>query len=226
MNDSATLNSDLIAEYLRQHPDLLCQHPELIEVLQWPEDPRASSLMQYQTLRLRRRNQQLEAQLKHLSSIAGENERLMQRLHQLTLDLMRTESDACFITRLFERLARDFSAASARLHLVDARPELADLDGVINHDGKCPDWLDKLIDKGQPYCGRLTRKKAQLLFPESAALVGSSALLPITGVGLLAIGSTDESRFYPGMGTVFLDLLSNTIAHRLTALESDDRKSA
>lgn len=226
MNDSANLTSELVADYLREHPDLLCEHPDVIDLLQWPEDPRAASLVQHQALRLRRRNEQLEGQLKHLASIAGENERLMQRLHQLTLDVMTAESNARFIQRLFERLARDFSAESARLHLVDARPELAALECVTSHGNKRPDWFDKLIDKGETYCGRLTRKKTALLFPESPASIGSSALVPVAGLGLLAIGSHNEERFYPGMGTLFLDLLASTIAHRLSALESDDRKSA
>ena len=31
----------------------------------------------------------------------------------------------------------------------------------------------------------------------------------------MAIGSSDSARFYPGMGTLFLDLLSRVVSHRL-----------
>lgn len=220
------LDQAQVAAYLARHPDLLCHHPELIDQLQWPDDPRSTSLIQHQVQRLRRRNEQLELQLQQLTGIAGENERLMQRLHQLTLDVMTTESNANFITRLFERLAQDFSTESARLHLIIDDPGLADLDQVDMHAGKRPEWFDKLLDKGQPYCGRLTRKKAELLFPDQAGQIGSSALIPIPAIGLLAIGSDRQDRFHPAMGTLFLELLGRTIGFRLTRLEHNDRKRA
>ena len=226
MSDSTTLSREQVAEYLRLNPDLLRQHPDIIDQLEWPDDPRSTSLIQHQVLRLRKRNEQLELQLKQLAAIAGENERLMQRLHQLTLEVMTAGSNADFVTRLFELLARDFSAEMAGLHLVDAHPDLEELDCVQSHPGTRPDWFDKLLDKGVPYCGRLTRKKAELLFPQQSAAIGSSALVPVPGLGLLAIGSEREDRFHPAMGTLFLELLSATIAFRLKRLERDDRKRA
>lgn len=232
MNDVAALtqdeglSADQVAEYLSRHPDLLCRYPELIDRLQWPDDPRSASLIQHQVLRLRRRNEQLEQQLKQLTGIAGENEKLMQRLHQLTLDVMTADSNATFITRLFDRLALDFKAESARLHLITEHADLSELEYVRVHCAKRPDWFDKLLDKGLPYCGRLTRKKAELLFPDQAGVIGSSALIPIPAVGLLAIGSKSEDRFHPAMGTLFLELLGTTIAYRLTRAEKDDRKRA
>ncbi|MGY6553193.1 MAG: DUF484 family protein [Wenzhouxiangella sp.] len=220
------VSADQVADYLTRHPEFLRHHPELIDALEWPEDPRSTSLIQHQVLRLRRRNEQLELQLKQLTGIAGENEKLMQRLHQLTLDVMTADSAPSFISRLFERLTEDFNAETAGLHLIQEHPELAELACVHTHQNKRPDWFDKLLDKRLPYCGRLPRKKAELLFPEQAASIGSSALIPIPAVGLLAIGSQREDRFHPAMGTLFLELLGSTIAYRLTLAERDDRKRA
>ena len=42
--------------------------------------------------------------------------------------------------------------------------------------------------------------------------------------GMMAIGSSDPSRFYPGMGTLFLDLLANVISTRLAAQEPRARR--
>ena len=60
-----------------------------------------------------------------------------------------------------------------------------------------------------------------------AQWVQSTALVPLGDDGLLAIGSSDPARFYPGMGTLFLDLLSQVVTARL-ALEipQKQRKSA
>ena len=49
--------------------------------------------------------------------------------------------------------------------------------------------------------------------------VASSALLPLPGIGLVAVGSRDGNRFYPGMGTLFLRMMGETLA---TALKRFD----
>lgn len=226
MSNQPTLNHEQVADWLRRNPDLLRQHPDLIELLELPDHPQAVSLVQHQVERLRRRSEQLELQLQNLAGIAGENERLMQRLHELTLDVMTAGSTGAFIGRLFERLAQDFSAEDVRLHLLQQHPDLVGLARVTIQDGKRPDWFSKLLDKGEPWCGRPTREKTGLLFPDAEAEIGSSALVPIAGIGLLAIGSTHEDRFHPGAGTLFLDLLGTTIGYRLKRLESGDRKRA
>ena len=50
------------------------------------------------------------------------------------------------------------------------------------------------------------------LFGAQAAEVKSAVLVPIDGVGMLAIGSQDANRFHPGMGTVFLKLIAEATA--------------
>ena len=52
-------------------------------------------------------------------------------------------------------------------------------------------------------------------------------LIPMGEDGMMAIGSSDPARFYPGMGTLFLDLLAAVVTSRL-ALEAPQkqRKSA
>jgi uncharacterized protein YigA (DUF484 family) len=45
--------------------------------------------------------------------------------------------------------------------------------------------------------------------------------------GMLAIGSSDPARFYPGMGTLFLELLADVISTRLSTKEpTAQRRSA
>ena len=46
-------------------------------------------------------------------------------------------------------------------------------------------------------------------------------------LGMMAIGSSDQNRFYPGMGTLFLDLLAQVVTSRLALEEPQkQRKSA
>ena len=50
--------------------------------------------------------------------------------------------------------------------------------------------------------------------------VQSSALLPLPGVGLIAVGSRDANRFYPGMGTLFLRMMGESLVVALQRFPS------
>ena len=43
----------------------------------------------------------------------------------------------------------------------------------------------------------------------------SSALLVLPGIGLVAVGSRDPNRFFPGMGTLFLRMMGESLAAAL-----------
>lgn len=226
MNQTDPLTPETVADWIREHPDLLCRHPDLIDVLDLPGSSDVASLTQHQVQRLRRRNEQLEHHLQQLSAIAGDNERLMQRLHQLTLEVLSTTSGQAFISRMLQGLQEDFKADDVRLHLVDAHEEIGAHPGVVAHQGEPPDWLEEQLARSDIYCGRLTRAKLSVLFPDSAEGIGSCALIPVAGSGLLAVGSIRQDHFHPGIGTLFLELLGNTIAWRLKLAEREDRKRA
>ena len=51
--------------------------------------------------------------------------------------------------------------------------------------------------------------------------VQSTALLPLPGVGLVAVGSRDANRFFPGMGTLFLRMMGESLATALQRFERD-----
>src|SRR5690554_1392400 len=119
MADRQSLTEQDFLVWLKANPDLFSRRPELLDAIELPHDSGVSSLIEVQVARLRRENHQLRVQLETLAGIAGENERLMQRLHQLTLEVMTTRSTGEFIERLIDRLAADFDALSVRLHLLE-----------------------------------------------------------------------------------------------------------
>lgn len=226
MADRQSLTEQDFLAWLKANPDLFSRHPELLDAIELPHDSGVSSLIEVQVARLRRENHQLRVQLETLAGIAGENERLMQRLHQLTLEVMTTRSTGEFIERLIDRLAGDFDALSVRLHLLEAHESLAGVDAVSVHESAVPGWFQKLVESGSIEFGRFTRGKLETLFPQQYEAIGSAALIPISEIGLLAIGSGSAERFHPGMGTLFLELLGTTIGHRLEQDRSSQRKRA
>ncbi|QOC23646.1 DUF484 family protein [Wenzhouxiangella sp. AB-CW3] len=215
-----------ILEWLSDHPDLFRRHPELLDRMTLPHDAGADSLIELQVRRLREDNRQLRAQLHTLAGIAGENERLMQRLHQLTLEVMTTADPREFFERLMARLGEDFKAASVRLHLLSQQPGLDGTEAIIIHEQAPPAWFGEVLERGKIVFGRLTRAKLQVLFPDCDSTVASAALVPIKHNGLLAIGADSPGRFDPDMGTLFLELLGTTIRHRLEQIGTDQRKRA
>lgn len=226
MSDPGQLNESNVAEWLAAHADFFERHPELLDALELPHETGASSLIEVQVARLRRENHQLRAQLETLADIAGENERLMQRLHQLTLEVMTAASSGEFVERLMRRLGDDFDARSVRLHLLAPQLDLAECQAVAFHEHGVPDWFEQLLENAHIEFGRLTRTKLETLFPDAHEAIGSAALVPITGLGLLAIGAESPERFHPNMGTLFLELLGTTIRYRLEQNAGDERKRA
>jgi uncharacterized protein YigA (DUF484 family) len=221
LNRFPDLDPQQVADWLAAHPGFLVDRPELAERLTLPDGESTVSLTEFRSRRLFDENERLKQQLAELASNAGRNEELTRRLHILTLALAEAPDAVALFDELARRLTRDFNAEVLHLRLAED-PDVA-VEGVRIEawPGDRPDWLRDLINDGRPECGRLTRAKRDWLFGDDSELVGSAALVPLDGDGLLAIGAEADDRFQPGMGTLFLELLGATLAHRLRILAAD-----
>lgn len=213
------LSSDDVAEWLRGHPDFLGAHPELAQHLIVPrEDGPAASLAGYQLELLRSRNQSLQRRLQDLTATAQVNEHLATRIHQLCLALMaqRTQSDT--LRTLAASLAEDFAGDQVAIILFQppAEPLCAPWLQVMAADVPALAPLAEVIAAGMPLCGRLSSDRQAILYADAAAIVSSTALVPLAGIGLLAVGSADPHRFWPGMGTVFLEMMGQSLVAALS----------
>ena len=122
---------------------------------------------------------------------------------------MRQATPADTLRAMAASLAEDFSGDLVRVVLFKPVPGLGDEDWlqvVDRGDRLLAPFADVLKD-GEPLCGRLHPDKQALLYGARVEDVQSSALLAVEGVGLVAVGSRDPNRFYPGMGTLFLRMM-------------------
>ena len=208
-----------VAAWLRAHPAFFSHYPDVALAMDLPrEDGRATSLASYQLDALREKNRELNRRLLELYGIANENERLTVRTHQLTLALLRARSLPETLSTLVATLREDFSSEWVRLILFEPR------EGVV----ESPWWrviapadatlapFAEFLQGDEPLCGRLQPEKLDVLFGGDAASVHSTALLPLGRYGLLAVGSRDGNRFYPGMGTLFLRMMAEALAAALS----------
>jgi hypothetical protein len=209
------LNAMEVASYLRRHPEFLKDFPDIALALQMPRDQGAStSLASYQLEVLRDKNRDMDRRLHELIEIAAENEQLMVRVHSLTVGLMRERTLADSVRRVAAGLTEDFHTDLVRLVLFRADADLPAADWLVaQRDGaKSMPAFAEFLQRNEPLCGRLQPEKLDALFGDKAADVRSAVLVPIDGVGMLAIGSHDAARFHPGMGTVFLKLIAEATA--------------
>lgn len=210
MHDKDKPGAHEVAAWLRRHPNFLQQFPDLAISLVVPrEQGPAASLASYQLEILRDKNRELTRRLHELFGNAQENERLAVRTHQLTLALMKQGGAADTARAMAASLAEDFSGDLVRLVLF---APVHGLDGadwlqtIAADDARLTPFRDCLKD-GEPICGRLQPEKNAVLYALRAEDVASSALLPLPGRGLIAVGSRDPNRFFPGMGTLFLRMM-------------------
>ena len=205
-----------VASYLRRHPGFLGEFPDIALTLLVPrEQGSTTSLASYQLEVLRDKNQELNRRLHELIETAGDNEQLVVRVHSLTVALMREKTLDGTVRRVVAGLTEDFHTELVRLALFRApSQELPTADWLIVAPREAKQWVafDEFLQRTEPLCGRLQAEKLDTLFGEKSGDVKSAVLVPIDGVGMLAIGSSDSNRFHPGMGTVFLKLIAEAVA--------------
>ena len=233
MSDDKTSLKEVVASYLRKNPEFLDEYPDVLETLELNhQSGSAVSLIERQVEQLRASNGDMTRQLSRLIHVAAENEKLMSRLHQLTLELMSIGSRREFFTHLGNSLLNDFNADILQICLFDQETASEAGEDVIGVQADDPELeqFQALLEKDQTVCGRLSENKLEFLFHSKARWVQSTALTPLGengAIGMMAIGSSDPARFYPGMGTLFLDLLANVISATLAADQDEvQRRSA
>ena len=230
MNDKTRSMTEIVAKYLSKYPDFLLRHPDVLESIELPhESGSAISLIEKQVERLREQNNKLSRQLKQLVKVASDNEQLMSRLHHLSLELMIIDDLGLFFDRLSLALKNEFNADILNVSLFDRQIDTNEDTPIffIRRDDPDIQQFQAQLEKGETSCGRLSDSKLEFLFGSRSQWVQSTALVPLGEDGLMAIGSSDPARFYPGMGTLFLDLLASVVISRLALTEpQDQRRSA
>ena len=214
-----------VADYLRDNPDFFQKHASLLADLEIPHScGPAVSLVEHQVKVLRDQNSQLKRKLMDLVQVARDNNRLNERMHQLTLELISTTSLVQLIDTLRESLLGEFKADTVALRVTGIPDKLARECDIDSYHEESPELLhfEAFQKNSRPQCGRFKKEQLGYLFGDQAEAIESAALVPLgqkCAFGMLAIGSREANRFHPGMGTLFLTHLGELIG-MLLALHS------
>lgn len=223
MNDTAAASAvgeaEIIA-YLQEHPDFFTAHPELLEKLYIPHHSGAAvSLVEKQMGLMRERSRRMQRQMDELLDIARDNDKLFQRLHQLTLNMLDADDFESALAALSDALHQCFDADFVAVRIFVTRPN-APLSEVFRPPSAAGPFADALSGQ-RPLFGTLNSEQRRLLFGADAEQVASCAVIPLLRgdwQGLLGIGSRDAQRFHPAMGSLVLGRMGDIVAARFAPL--------
>ncbi|MFQ5642811.1 MAG: DUF484 family protein, partial [Thiogranum sp.] len=190
-------DAEQVAAFLKQHPLFFTERPELLTTIQLSHaSGSAISLIERQVQVLREQNQDIKTKLLELVDVARDNDRLNERMHQMTLDLLQAGSLTDLLDSLENHLRNEFNADTITLHLPGLdevrQRETGAADLVVDDTLKALFPAPFTDDK--PQCGRLRQEQLDFLFQDQAAAIESAAVIPLgtyAEAGLLSIGSRE-----------------------------------
>ena len=222
------LATDLqIVSLLKNNPDVLLRHPELVAILEVPHQSGAAvSLIERQVTTLRENVKKTEKRMRSLMDIAGDNDRLAQSRHRLAINLLNARDLNDVISTVMDELGNELKADFVSVKLFSANEKLQkDNPGLfLVPDDKSLNLFSTMMKHKNPMCGRCTDDQRAFLFGDDADSINSAAVIPLSAgseLGLVGLGSRDEAKFQISMGTDFLiqigELVSAALAVHLEA---------
>ena len=193
-----TLTAAAVLDYLRNHPELFLEHPEVLDAVELPGPPQPIvSLHHWQLRRWRQRAMRQQTALDQLHQVAADNAEADRLLHRFCQALLgATDRSPATLERL---ISETFEVDTCRVMAV------SELDGETR--GQLAGWLDNPV----PHCGRLQDGVRGQLFGDALPQTGSAALISVaddagtSGRHIVALGRRLPDGFNPAQGTHFLE---------------------
>ena len=209
IDKESTMEASAVADYLKQHPEFFEDCADLLAeiYIPHPHGGHAIPIAERQIVTLREKNAQLEAKLRELIEFGSENDTISEKLHRSTLALFAAPDLETTLGVLYQSLRDDFHVPQVAMRLWGNVPGQSYLPELAAASPESRDYAAML---GAPYCGNQVLGEVREWF-EDAPSLASFALLPLrtdTTFGLLALASDDASRFFTGMGTMYLTRLA------------------
>lgn len=211
-----------VAHYLADNPHFFEEHAELLGTIKLtsPLLGKAVSLQERQIEVMREKYRHLELRLAQLLRIGQENDTAFDKFKSWTNALLLARNDVDLPHILVTQLQTIFNVPQVSLRLWQVAPE-------YSHTWFAAPTSEtiRLFASGltQPFCGKNDDFEGATWLEGNIA---SLAMLPLhandKAVGLLVLGSPDETRFTSDMATDFLSQLALTTSAALTCLLADD----
>jgi hypothetical protein len=209
-----------VAQYLEEHPEFLDAHVDILARIRIPDphEGRAIPIAERQMAQLRERNRILEDKLAELIAFGEENDAISERMHRVTLALIAAPNLDDVLGTFYYHLREDFTVPhiAIRIWSIDNAPQRDEF-GQVSEEVLA--FANSLTS---PYCAHHAMFESIDWFAQAEPQIQSFAYVKLAGEkfsGLMVLASEDEERFYPEMGTLYLqrlgDIASAAIARYL-----------
>ena len=216
------LATDLeLISLLRENPDILLRHQELLAVLQVPHQAgKAVSLIERQVGVLREQAQSQENRLRELMDVARDNERLAESRHRLAVNLLAAHDLDDVISTVLDILSNELAADHAVIKLfTDNEEQISQSAGLfVNTGEQALSAFKTMLEHKNTVCGKSTAEQKAFLFDADADDIKSVAIIPLVAganLGLIGLGANDAERFSASMGIDFLSQVGDLISAAL-----------
>ena len=222
-----------VADYLRQHPEFLVRHPDLLDAQVVPGRRKGDGvvdLQQFMVERLRRDIARLKADQDDLLANSRDNLSTQDRIHKAVLALLAAESLEHFVGIVASDLAvlLDVDTVALCVEAVGGEASKLRADGV---QALAPGTIDRVLGADRAALLRDDTTGDAEIFDAGAGLVRSDALIRLrfgddAPQGMIAFGTRHPGYFDSGQGTELLHFLARIIEHCVRAWLDQPRQRA
>src|SRR3954464_6713221 len=192
-----------------------------------PHGGRAVSIGERQLVAVREKAKLLEDKLRELIQFGEENDAVGDKVHRLACRLADAASLNAVLDTLYLDLLDHFAVPHVAVRLWRVAEEHPDTKEFGATAPEIRQFVAKMVT---PYCGHHAVYESQSWFGEAAPHLKSFALVKLErdGVdfGVVALASEDPKRFYPEMGTLYLQRIGELVSHALWRFVTPIREPA
>lgn len=214
------MDENEIAQYLKDHPEFFEHHAEILADINIPSPhgDNAISLSERQLVALRDKSRALETKLAELIRFGEENDAIGDKVHAFSVALAGAADLPAALRAVYAHLGGAFAVPHVlvRLWPADATGNGAEFTPAT---ASVKELMAALT---LPYCGPAAGQEAAEWFGERGGHVRSMAQVPLRRkgetFGVLLLASEEAHRFYPEMGTLYLERIGGLTAAALGRL--------
>lgn len=209
------MDANEVAQYLKSHPEFFEQYADLLSQIHIPSPhgDKAISITERQMVTLRDKAKQLEAKMAELIRFGEENDAIGDKVHELGVALIAAADLPAALRAIYAHLGGAFAVPHVVVRLWAGSGSGTEFEATA--DG----IRDATAALKHPYCGPAAGQETADWFGERGGHVRSLAQVPLRRgdetFGVLVLASEEAHRFYPEMGTLYLDRIGAMAAAAL-----------